>query len=442
MTASTTTPDHVKEHFQSEFIPIESIIIGERFRQEYKNMDELCESIREKGLIHYPSIDGQNNLIAGGRRLAALKLLGWKEVPVTRRHFVTPIQLRELELEENLQRDDMTWQEEVNLKNEILKLKQSIHGAKGLGRNQEGVSQADVAKLVGDSPSNFSLDVGLSNAMELIPELAECKTKDDARKKLKQLQEKLVVNELMKRKQSGEAKLGSMFKQANDSFIIGDAIENLKRHPSYNYSFINCDPPYGINLNNIKRSNSEAQTIDHDYKEWSGEDYLGFCKTVIEETYRIVDNSFMCFWFGIQWYRELYDILTQTGWAVDAVPGIWYATGAAQTNQPDLLLGKNYEAFFICRKGKPILNKRGRSNVFEFSKLDPQKKIHPTEKPIELMQEIINTFTPEHGEILSPFLGSGVDIRAAFKTNRKARGFDLNEEVKKRFLLKVEEEFK
>lgn len=430
-----------KDHFQSEFLPIDSIVIGDRFRKEYKNMEELCESIREKGLIHYPSVDGSNNLIAGGRRLEALRRLGWKEIPITRRHFVSPLQLRELELEENLQRDDMTWQEEVALKNEILKLQQEIHGVKGKG-NTTGVSQNDVAKMVGDSPSNFSLDVTLSNAIETIPELADCKTKDDARKKLKQIQEQLVVNELMKRKASGETKLGSKFQQADQSFIIGDALANLAAHPSYNYSFINCDPPYGIDLNNAKKGSEITKTVEQDYQEWSAEDYLGMCSAVAKETYRIISDGYMCFWFGIQWYKELYDILTNAGWSVDRVPGIWYATGAGQTNQPDLLLGKNYEAFFICRKGKPILNKRGRSNVFEFAKMGAEKKIHPTEKPLELMTEVINTFCPAHGEVLSPFLGSGVDIIASFKTDRKCRGFDLNNEVKKRFLLKVEETFK
>lgn len=443
---NATVPEHVKEHFQSEFLPIDSIIVGDRFRQSNTNLEELCESIKEKGLIHYPSIDGDNNLIAGGRRLAALRLLGWAEVPVTRRHFITPVQLRELELEENLQREDMTWQEEVNLKNEILKLKQSIHGVKGLGRNQDGMSQADVAKMVGDSPSNFSLDVGLSNAMELLPELANCKTKDDARKKFKQLQEKLVVNELMKRKASGESKLGSKFKQADESFIVTDALIALTNHPPYNYSFINCDPPYGINLNNAKKGSEQTKTVEQDYQEWAttGESnyYLEACQLVARETFRIIENGYMTFWFGIQWYKELYEILTKEGWSVDAVPGIWYATGAGQTNQPDLLLGKNYEAFFICRKGKPILNKRGRSNVFEFAKMGAEKKIHPTEKPLELMREVINTFCPAHGEVLSPFLGSGVDIIASFETDRKCRGFDLNQEVKKRFLLKVEEKFK
>lgn len=434
--------EEVKGQFQSEMVAIESIIIGDRFRKDYKDLEELCASIREKGLIHYPSIDGDNNLIAGGRRLEALRLLGWKDIPVTRRHFITPVQLRELELEENLQRADMTWQEEVNLKNEILRLKQEIHGVKGLGKNQSGVSQNDVAKLVGDSPSNFSLDVGLAQAMEIIPELANCKTKDDARKKMKQLQEKVIVEELMKRKQANPEKQSSKFQQADKSFIIGDAILNLKNHPEFNYSFINCDPPYGIDLNNIKKGNEQTQTVERDYIEWTPEDYLTLCESVAKECYRIVDNAFMTFWFGIQWYEPLKDILTKIGWKLDVVPGIWYAKGAAQTMQPETHLGKNYEVFFICYKGKPLLNKRGRSNVFEFSKLGAEKKIHPTEKPLDLMLEIVETFCQPHGEVLSPFLGSGVDLMACLKTGRTCRGFDLNIEVKKRFLLKVEEEFK
>ena len=430
------------QDFQSLLLNIEDIKVGERFRQDYKDIEALADSIREKGLIHYPSVDHDNNLIAGGRRLEALRLLGWTEIPVTRRILEGPLELRELELEENLQREDMSWQEEVNLKNEILRLKQSIHGVKAIGRNQSGVSQADVAKMVGDSPSNFSLDVNLAQAMEVIPELANCKTKDDARKKMKQLQEKVIVEELMKRKQEAPEKQTSKFKTADQSFVIGDAIANLKNHPQYNYSFINCDPPYGIDLNNIKKGNDQVQTVERDYQEWSAEEYLQFCEAVSKEAYRIVDNAFMTFWFGIQWYEPLKEILIKTGWKIDVVPGIWYAQGAAQTLQPDVLLGKNYEAFFICRKGKPILNKRCRSNVFDFKKLNPDRKIHPTEKPLDLMLEIIETFCPPHGDVLVPFLGSGVDLMACLKTNRKCIGFDLNEEVKKRFLLKVEETFK
>lgn len=437
-----TLPIEVQDHLQSEIIPASSVIVGERFRTEYKDMDELCESIRTHGLIQYPVVDQDNNLVAGGRRFMALQKLGWSEIPVVRKRFLTPIKLREMELEENIQRTDFTWQEEVNLKNEILRLKQEIHGVKGLGRNQAGVSQADVAKMVGDSPSNFSLDVGLAQAMQVIPELADCKTKDDARKKMKQLQEKVIVDELMRRKTEKPHTTSDKFKIADQSFIIGDAILNLQNHPEYNYSFINCDPPYGIDLNNIKKGNDQVQTVDRDYKEWSSEEYLQLCESVAKECYRIVDNAFMTFWFGIQWYEPLKEILQNIGWKLDVVPGIWYAKGAAQTLQPEVLLGKNYEALFICRKGKPLLNKRGRSNVFEFAKLGAEKKIHPTEKPLDLMIEIIETFCPPHGEVLSPFLGSGVDLMACLKTQRKCRGFDLNNEVKKRFLLKVEEAFK
>ena len=434
--------DEVREMFQSEMLPIEAIVVGERFRVEYKDMEELCSSIAAHGLIQYPVVDQDNNLVAGGRRLEALRRLGWSNIPVVRKNFMNPLKLREMELEENIQRCDFTWQEEVNLKNEILRLKQDLHGVKGLGRNQSGVSQADVAKMVGDSPSNFSLDVNLAQAMEIIPELAECKTKDDARKKMKQLQEKVIVDELMRRKTEKPHTTSDKFKIADQCFIIGDAIANLKQHPNYNYSFINCDPPYGIDLNAIKKGNDKVQTVDRDYKEWDSESYLQNCEAIAKECYRIVDNAFMTFWFGVQWYEPLKDVLQDIGWKLDVVPGIWYAKGAAQTLQPEVLLGKNYEAFFICRKGKPILNKRGRSNVFEFNKMGAEKKIHPTEKPIELMTEIIETFCPSHGKVLSPFLGSGVDLLACLKTDRECRGFDLNEEVKKRFLLKVEEAFK
>jgi site-specific DNA-methyltransferase (adenine-specific) len=84
--------------------------------------------------------------------------------------------------------------------------------------------------------------------------------------------------------------------------------------------------------------------------------------------------------------------------------------------------------------------KRGRPNVFAFDKVAPQKKIHPTEKPLELMRDIYSTFVLPGQIVFSPFIGSGNDLRAGYAHGCHAFGFDLNQDVKNRFLLRVEQD--
>jgi len=441
----TTEPtmDFVDPRVRVELIEVDSIDIGDRYRQQYDNIEELAASIRKHGLMHYLVIDENNRLIAGGRRLQAIKSLGWKKVQCVRKNYIDDLKLREMELDENIQREDMTWQEEVALKDEIVRVKIELYGAKkpGQGQDGKGISQREIAEMLGESPANLSIDRTLAQAMKAIPEIANCKTKDDARKKLKQIQEKAIVAELTERARQ-DNDFSDKFQIADVSFIVGDAIESLRNHPRSNFGLINVDTPYGIDLNRIKKLQAGEQSIEHNYIEWASEEFLDKCKAVMRECYRIVDDCFMTWWFAIQHYDALYKALVECGWDVDPIPAIWYAgEGSAQTNNVEFYLGRCYEPFFICKKGNPVLQKRGRTNMFQFNKLSSDKKIHPTEKPIELMLDIYKTFTTPGTNILSPFLGSGNDILAALMIDRTCKGYDLNDEVKKRYLVRAHELF-
>ena len=98
--------------------------------------------------------------------------------------------------------------------------------------------------------------------------------------------------------------------------------------------------------------------------------------------------------------------------------------------------------FFVARKGKAQLGKKVRSNVFHYSPVSARSKIHPTERPIDLMVEILDTFMALPGVIVSPFLGSGATLRAAYESGRAGFGYDLVEENKHRFIAKLNAEHK
>lgn len=93
----------------SDTLPIGSIVVGKRHRRTFGNLESLAASIDELGVLHPPvvrPVGDKYELVAGERRLRAMRLLGWDEVPVT---VVTLDDDEALIAEgaENFARDDM-----------------------------------------------------------------------------------------------------------------------------------------------------------------------------------------------------------------------------------------------------------------------------------------------------------------------------------------------
>ena len=63
-------------------LPIDSIHVGKRHRLDLGDIDGLAGNIRDIGLLHPLPVKPNGELIAGARRFAACKRLGWTEIPV------------------------------------------------------------------------------------------------------------------------------------------------------------------------------------------------------------------------------------------------------------------------------------------------------------------------------------------------------------------------
>ncbi|ALN13898.1 ParB N-terminal domain-containing protein [Acidipropionibacterium acidipropionici] len=61
---------------------VESILVGQRHRTDYGDLDELAASIEREGLLQPITITPDGVLVCGARRLAAIRKLGWKSVNV------------------------------------------------------------------------------------------------------------------------------------------------------------------------------------------------------------------------------------------------------------------------------------------------------------------------------------------------------------------------
>ena len=79
--------------------------------------------------------------------------------------------------------------------------------------------------------------------------------------------------------------------------------------------------------------------------------------------------------------------------------------------------------------GKPIRG-TGRMifNWFEWKRDNSKEypKIHPTQKPVNLLKQLIEIFTDEGDVVIDPCAGSGSTLRAAAELNRNAYGFEID----------------
>lgn len=92
-------------------IKISEIKISERVRVDDGDIQRLAESIERLGLINPITITPDKKLLAGYRRLQAVKLLGWEEVECTMLNPMTEIEKLRIEAEENITRKDFTDEE-------------------------------------------------------------------------------------------------------------------------------------------------------------------------------------------------------------------------------------------------------------------------------------------------------------------------------------------
>ena len=437
---------HKRDNQQLAFVPIEKIWWEPRSREDLGDIVNLAESIREKGILQPITVTPEFELLAGERRTTAARSIGLAFIPALIRRKEDILDALEIEAMENLFRKDFTWNEECAHVRKLDLMYKEKH---------TDWSGRKTAALLNKGVASVARALQLAKAMEIMPELGEYKTADDALKVLKKFETDAIIDELRSRQVAKQAFLSEneagatavdkgislALKYAEKHYHIADALQELVEMESNRViHLIECDPPYGIALAEQKQAKDTPGNIVDSYQEIPAEKYKHFLKVLATELYRVAgQDCWLVFWFGPTWQREVLDSLREAKWEVDEIPAIWIKP-SGQTNQPEMYLARAYEPFFLARKGKPYMTKRGRRNVFDFSPVPGQKKIHPTERPVELLEELLNTLTVVGQRVLVPFLGSGNTLRAAYNLGMIGWGYDLNPEYKSSFMLRIEED--
>jgi len=92
-------------------VDISKIIVGDRIRKDFGDIQELAEDIKRNGLINPPTINKGYVLLAGERRLKACKSLGWTQIEVHMLDTKDEAHDLDVEMSENNMRRNFTGSE-------------------------------------------------------------------------------------------------------------------------------------------------------------------------------------------------------------------------------------------------------------------------------------------------------------------------------------------
>lgn len=437
-----------------ETILISSIITADRIRTDLGDIDALATSIREFGLIQPIVLIEEHNpwngegvkppqfiikLVAGGRRLTALKRLGWKEL-IHAKHFIwrdekggTPeidLKMQAIEIEENVRRKDLSWQETVLGQQRLLKLMQQIHGGpakagaptRGEKYHGEvlGFGVNKLAAMLGMSAGSVSQNIALANAITAVPQLAQAETKESARRQfttlgtIVQMQKTATVAAT-----TVQGLNDSIEKEKRWTLYEGDTLQNIQMVASESIDLVYTDLPFGVGLGEMSKHSKGVISYTDSRKEIV--DILGRFSS---ETFRVLrEDRFCVFWFGFNYYSELLSALTTAGFKVNAVPFIWFKNSRS-TENPNSRYGNSYDPAIIAMKGSPTFIRPGMQNFFSFPQPTGVNKLQIAQQPVELVTRFLQDMVVPGATIADFTAGSGTTGVAAVKFGCKSIMFE------------------
>jgi len=178
------------------------------------------------------------------------------------------------------------------------------------------------------------------------------------------------------------------------------------------------DPPYGMDF---KSGWSEKEKIAND----KIEDTVILFESVLSKCVPLLKDNAHFYLFGnIDYINQIRPIIEKYLILKNIL--IW---DRSVIGMGDLkTYGKSYDIiYFGYKKTWKDLNGTRDRDILKYNRIDPSKNIHPTEKPIDLLEYIIKKSSKENDKVLDPFAGGGSTLIACKNLNRKATGIEIEE---------------
>jgi ParB/RepB/Spo0J family partition protein len=396
-------------------VPIDSIFVNreKRQRSELVGIEELATSIAKVGLINKPVIQESGELVAGERRWTACKSLGWTSIQVQLVSDLSEIELQLIELEENIRRVDLPWQDQVKAFKLFHDLKKAEHDdwktsdtASELGMSESAAQKwTAIATELEKGNERVLAAPGIGTALNVIK-------RDNARAK------------------SAETALAAavMGEAPAVPLLNADFSSWQQDYSGPLFNLIHCDFPYGINM----QSADQGAALTYGAYADSPDIYWSLLDTLERAMDNVVsEQAHLIFWFSMDFYGPTVDRLTSMGWRVNPFPLIWHKSDNRGI-LPDPLRGPRriYETALFASRGdalvvKPVSNVSSCPNY--------SKELHMNEKPPRMLEYFLSMFVDSTTSMLDPTCGSANAVAAAeFLGASRVLGLEINKEFYER----------
>lgn len=408
-----------------------------RQRKEFKpeHIVELAGSISQHGLMHPVVVRKDPDsakgylLVAGERRMRALEYL-WNfgepvhcaqakfpegTVPCVYFGELDELSAKEMELEENIRRVDLTWQEKAAATNELLELRRAQAEVKGTPAPTVDTIASEVR---GDSPASRDKtrkEILVSKHLA-DPEVKKAATVDEAFKLLKRREE-------LARSAALAAQVGVTFNSSVHTLRHGDTQEILPELSAESFDVILTDPPYGIDADKFGDSGGAAQGAHFYDDSWTYWNKL--VKFLAAESFRVAKPQAHCYVFcDVDNFVLLKNFFMEAGWRVFRTPLIWVNPTANRAPWPEHGPQRKYQiALYAVKGNRPVT--KVLPDVLVYPSDDNLN--HQAQKPVALYTDLLQRSVRPGDTVLDCFGGTGPILPAAHSLKCRATYVEMDQ---------------
>lgn len=368
-------------------------------------------------------------LVSGERRLRAVtdladlgqqirhdgQLVPLGFIPYTLFDDLDPIAAEEAELDENLKRENLTWQEE----SAAVKRLAALRAKQAVARGVAPPTTAQLAVEVRDSNSGGASETVrrqliVANFLD-DPEVKAAKNVDDAFTILRKKEQAAKSRELGER-------VGRIFTAESHQAFNADSLVWLSASEAGRFDCILTDPPYGMGADKFGDAGGLAAGA-HGYED-SQEVVARLILELPSLLFKVAKEQAHAYIFcDLDQFAAWRGTMKDAGWQVFRTPLIWYKRNVMRAPWPGGGPQRKYETILYARKGeRPVFKMAG--DVLEFNA--DENLGHAAQKPVALFEELLRRSCNPGDSVLDPFCGSGPIFPAAHALKCRATGIELD----------------
>ncbi len=215
-------------------------------------------------------------------------------------------------------------------------------------------------------------------------------------------------------------------------FRLGDGIAGARKLDDFSVPLLLTDPPYGISSpytsesqvqRRLRKNGADFIMPRGDFGSWDQNFSLK------EWTDKVLPK--------IGGWAVIFCAQAQIGEYIETLKGhrfvavgtmVWQKTNPVPFNHTHKPINA-WEAIVIGKRSGTKFNGRVVHNVFVCKSPSPQERIHPTQKPVQLLAQFVELFSAPGDLVFDPFAGSGSTVLAATQMGRRAIGYEKDKRI-------------